>query len=120
MYLLIYPKQKSKLHNSAKPIIFASEDIYIFGTINTYQESRKENNSTLTFDNDPYRLLPNKWFSNNIQILLYKYQKITFKSFQRVVYSTNSSWKYSKKYSLKFLLLSVCFGLFLPQRHSLI
>ena len=38
-----------------------------------------------------------KWFSNNIQILFYKYQKITFKSFQRVVYSTDSSWKYSKK-----------------------
>ena len=55
MYLFTYVKQKSKLHNTAKPIIFASasEDIYIFGTINTYQESRKENNSTLTFDNDP-------------------------------------------------------------------
>ena len=53
MYLFIYVKQKSRLHNSAKPMIFASEDIYIFGTINTYQQSRKENNSTLDFDNDP-------------------------------------------------------------------
>ena len=53
MYLFIYVKQKSRLHNSAKPMIFASEDIYIFETINTYQQSRKENNSTLNFDNDP-------------------------------------------------------------------
>ena len=36
-----------------RKMIFASEDIYIFGTINTYQQSRKENNSTLDFDNDP-------------------------------------------------------------------
>ena len=60
MYLFVFVKQKSKLHNSAKPMIFASEDIYIFGTINTYQQSRKENNSTLVFDNDPQSLLPNK------------------------------------------------------------
>ena len=52
MYLFIFVKQKSKLHNCAKPMIFASEDIHVFGTINTYQQSRKENNSTLVFDND--------------------------------------------------------------------
>ena len=53
MYLFIYVKQKSRLHNSAKPMIFALEDVYIFETINTYQQSRKENSSTLNFDNDP-------------------------------------------------------------------
>ena len=53
MYLFIYAKQKSRLHNSAKPMIVASEDIYIFGTNNTYQQSRKENNSILVFGNDP-------------------------------------------------------------------
>ena len=52
MYLFVFVKQESKLHNSAKPVIFASEAIYVFGTINTYQQSRKENNSTLVFDND--------------------------------------------------------------------
>ena len=60
MYLFISVKQKIRLHNSAKPMIFASEDIYIFGNINTYQWSRKENNSTLVFDNDPYSFPPNK------------------------------------------------------------
>ena len=49
MYLLIYVK-KSILHNSTKPMIFTSEDIYIFKTTNTYQQSRKESNYTLGFD----------------------------------------------------------------------
>ena len=53
MYLFIYVKRKSRLHNFTKPMIFTSEDIYIFKTINTYQQSRKENNYTLAFDNDP-------------------------------------------------------------------
>ena len=52
MYLLIYVK-RSILHNSTKPTIFTSEDIYIFKTTNTYQQSRKESNYTLGFDNDP-------------------------------------------------------------------
>ena len=48
-------KSNKKLDYTILPrkMIFASEDIYIFETINTYQQSRKENNSTLKFDNDP-------------------------------------------------------------------
>ena len=113
--MFICVKQKNKLHNSAKPMIFASEDIYISGTINTYHQLRKNNNSflySLTMTHKVFFQI-SQWFPNNIQILLYKYQKITFKSFQRVVYSINSSWKYSKKnFSQVFLTIGLFWFVF--------
>ena len=53
IYLFIYVKQKSRLHNSIKSMVFTSQGIHIFRTITLISNQERGKNSTLVFDNDP-------------------------------------------------------------------